>query len=164
MEFLEKDLEEIIFNADKKILSEKGLRIKGKLFRQLKIGNYGIADLVGVEKEYLYTEDELNNSSVLNITVYKLKKDKIDSDTFLQALGYLKGIQSYIDKRKPNFYFEINYNIVLIGKSIAMHSEFLYLSDFLIDFLKNYIYSYHVDGIEFEQTGGYSLIDEGFKL
>ena len=45
MTFLEKDLEQIIFETPKEKLQEKGLVIKGKLLRQIKIGNYGIADL-----------------------------------------------------------------------------------------------------------------------
>jgi len=50
MKFLEKDLEEIIFNADMKDLPEKGLHFTGVIKRQLRIGNYGVADLVTFTK------------------------------------------------------------------------------------------------------------------
>ena len=46
MKFLEKDLEQIIFESGRDSLRERGLSISGKLLRQLRIGNYGIADLV----------------------------------------------------------------------------------------------------------------------
>ena len=52
MNFLEKDLEEIIYNTDKEMLTERGLPYHPfeTFKRQLKIGNYGIADLVSFKK------------------------------------------------------------------------------------------------------------------
>ena len=40
MDFLEKDLEDIIYNASNEQLDKRGLRVRGKRFRQLRIGNY----------------------------------------------------------------------------------------------------------------------------
>ncbi len=40
MKFLEKDLEQIIYSADKELLAQRGLEINGTLIRQLRIGNY----------------------------------------------------------------------------------------------------------------------------
>ena len=50
MKFLEKDLEEIIFETSNKELNERGLFVYGKKYRQLRIGNYGVADLVVVDR------------------------------------------------------------------------------------------------------------------
>lgn len=166
MDFLEKDLEEIIYNADRDLLAKKGLYIDGILKRQLRIGNYGTADLVEFKREY--AEQFYSNGKKiprLRITVYELKKDKINISAFLQALSYVKGLDSFFQKRK--FKFDIIFNIVLIGKVIDKNSSFIYLSDYLYnidmsDFLFLYTFNYNVDGITFNIESGYKLIDEGF--
>jgi len=156
MDFLEKDLEEIIYNANKEELHKRGLFINGKLFRQLRIGNYGIADLVEVERL----------SGQLYITVYELKKDKIGISAFLQGLNYVRGIKSYIEKERGKS-ISVYFQIVLIGKKIDSNSSFCYLPEFLINFdganfLTNYTYSYSVNGIIFKEESEYDLIDKGF--
>lgn len=156
MDFLEKDLEEIIFNSSKKSLSDRGLFITGgKFYRQLSIGNYGRADLVS------FYRDE----SMVYITVTEIKKDKIGISAFLQAIGYARGIQRYINKRKPHM--NISINIVLIGREIDKNSTFSYLPSVLpyMDydmFLTCYTYRYDLDGLYFKEEDGYCLIDEGF--
>lgn len=164
MEFLEKDLETIIHEADKNELEKRGLRIKGILKRQLRIGNYGIADLVTYKKG-IYCP-EIDYREPFEVTVYELKKDVIDVNTFLQALGYLKGIKSYIEKRY-DYEVEINFNIVLVGKNVIKTGNFIFLTDFLGD-LQNSItlelieYRYEFDGIHFKKISNYSLINDGF--
>lgn len=54
-EFFEKTLEDIIFNTDNELLCEHGLLISGKKLRQVKIGNYGIADLITCNIERILT-------------------------------------------------------------------------------------------------------------
>ena len=166
MEFLEKDLEEIIYNADKDLLAKKGLYINGILKRQLRIGNYGVADLVTFKREY----DERYYSTrrfipVLRVTVYELKKENINISAFLQALCYVKGIDRFFEKR--NFNFPVIFNIVLIGKQIDKNSSFIYLTDYLFnrdmsDFLDLYTFKYNIDGIQFKIESDYKLTDEGF--
>jgi hypothetical protein len=73
MDFLEKDLEEIIFNANLSELEERGLRMELQRKRQFRIGNYGIADIVGFERPYYHTH--FKNHRKGSITVYELKKD-----------------------------------------------------------------------------------------
>ena len=53
MDFLEKDLEDIIWNAQstregREKLKSRGLNIQGKVFRQPNLGEYGIPDLVSI--------------------------------------------------------------------------------------------------------------------
>lgn len=83
MKFLEKDLEDIIFNADNESLQSRGLEIRGFKKRQLNIGNYGIADIVTFERsnyideeyaEYVGGENKTHSRPI--ITVYELKKNK----------------------------------------------------------------------------------------
>lgn len=170
MKFLEKDLEEIIYTGNRRLLSEKGLDINGNLLRQVRIGNYGIADLVSHERPS-YTPI-LNRTLKGCITVYELKQDRIGISTFLQALGYLKGIKRYLHRRgMENNY---NYKIVLVGKTMDLNSTYAYLEDFFqIDFqgdiddipqfeIENYTYEYDINGISFKQMFGYKLQEEGF--
>lgn len=171
MKFLEKDLEQIIYDADKELLAEKGLIIEGKIKRQLRIGNYGIADLVEFKRPYYcnYFKRMLKGE----IIVYELKQEKIGISAFLQALGYLKGIKTYLQRKGSAKYY--NYSITLIGKSIDINSTYTYLTDFIgeIDEFKeiyegpmfsvhNYTYSYDLDGISFTREQNYNLTNPGF--
>lgn len=131
MDFLEKDLEEIICNADYAQLYERGLDINGKLFRQLKIVTYGIADLVTAERIDIHYDNQYElfteNKSLLRITVYELKKDKIGISAFLQAIGYCKGIKRYLENKRnfTDFIIEIK----LIGRLLDSSGEFCFLPD-----------------------------------
>ena len=58
MRFLEKDLEQIIHESGMDQLNERGLPIDGKMFRQMRIGNYGIADLITVTRPMYETIDQ----------------------------------------------------------------------------------------------------------
>lgn len=152
---------------------KRGLNIYGKLFRQLRIGNYGIADIVEVCRySPKFVNDENGNrvivqSGSLFITVYELKKEKIGVSSFLQAIRYAKGIQRYLYGRD---FYDFSISICLIGKTIDISSSYIYLSDMIFgdgsegayDFLENYTYSYDLDGLKFKQESGYKLIDEGF--
>lgn len=175
MNFLEKDLEQIIYEADKELLANKGLKISGKLFKQLRIGNYGIADLVsftrpGLDLNSPYEDFKFRKGK---IQVIELKKDNISISAFMQALRYVKGIKTYLEKKS----IEDKYNveILLIGKNLDLESSFIYLTDFLIsesDYilddskfevdLNYYTYKYGLNGIEFNQQYGYNLVNKGF--
>ena len=160
MEFFEKDLEEIIFTADKNKLANRGLDLtEGKLFRQKRIGKYGVADLIHAYFDYEEINDNFYVKSVLHINVIELKKDKIGISAFLQALGYLKGIQRYFEEKKVDYMVE--YNITLIGKSIDTSGSFPYLTD-IFDSVSFYVYKYNFDGIYFYRESEWKLIDEGF--
>jgi len=158
MKFLEKDLEEILEeqlstrNGNGE-LQEKGLYLPHymRLFRQKRIGNYGVTDLVGVER--------CGNN--LNIDVIELKKENISMSSFLQATRYAKGIQRYLFGKRKIQNVSINIRIILIGKTIDTKSELVFLTDIFenIDF---YVYNYGFDGINFKKIDYYSLINEGF--
>ena len=178
MNFLEKDLEQIIYEADKELLAEKGLRINGKLLRQVRIGNYGIADLLSIERPYYHTYFETHLKGT--ITIYELKKDNISVSAFLQAVGYAKGVIRYMEGHpkdtQVNSIENYNINIVLIGKNIDKNSEFVYLADLLTNHfmgdnnldepfiltLQMFTYNYDFNGINFTKMENYSLVNEGF--
>ena len=163
MHFLEKDLELIIWESSNQKLNEKGLPITGKKLIQVKIGNYGIADLITYNKIHLY------GLPFLDITVYELKKEKVGISTFLQAVRYCKGIKSYFDEYRPNMYFKLN--IVLCAKEVDINSDYIFLTDMIssdyqgsISNLSNYSFSYEIDGIKFKREYNYDLTHKGFKL
>lgn len=169
MDFLEKDLEEIIYLSDKNILSDRGLNLHGKLKRQLRIGNYGVLDLLEITRPYC-----CNNKCYKGIiNLIELKKDKIGVSTFFQALNYIKGIKRFLDIRNQEYLF--NYQITLIGRQIDLNSSFCYLGDIfnqniemtdIDDYSKInvelYKYNFDVEGIKFNEIINYKLINEGF--
>lgn len=172
MEFLEKDLEEIIYLSDKQELSDRGLCLHGKLKRQLRIGNYGITDLVEFKRPFYHPYLKMMIKGEIN--VIELKNKKIGVSTFFQALNYVKGIQSYFESKEIDF---DNYNIriTLIGREFDKTSSFCYLGDLFGTYLEDtnlsddrkisvdlYKYTYSLNGIEFDTITGYNLTNKGF--
>ena len=170
MEFLEKDLEQIIWESDNELLEEKGLDIFGKKYKQLKIGNYGIADVISVEKCYHYFGHIDKEIPFLNITVFELKKEKVGISAFLQALKYCRGIKTYLEENKPEIRFKLK--ISLISKTVDTSGEFVYITDLinhdlsgdfgLIKSIDFYSFKYDINGIIFNRVSDYDLSIKGF--
>jgi hypothetical protein len=171
MDFLEKDLEEIIYNSDKKQLRENGLCLMFDLKKQVKIGNYGIADLIHHRRPFYHKG--MNEISKGLIEIIELKNKKIGVSTFFQALNYLQGIKTYLAKRGMEDYYD--YNIILIGRELDTSSSFCYLGDiFNYDCEDKPIYyqsttnvhlfkyNFNLNGLIFNKINGYNLIDKGF--
>jgi hypothetical protein len=168
MNFLEKDLETIIweaFNKDPEILSKRGLDMYGTGFRQLDLGGYGIADIVTMNLDktievHPYAGRRVNRQ--ITVDVYELKKDIINIDTFLQAIGYCKGIQRILDENYPSL--EYLFKIHLIGKTIEKESNFCYM----VDFIENVsIYTYKADlesGFTFQNRSGFTEVGESIGV
>lgn len=161
MNFLEKDLEDIIWESDNEKLQERGFFIYGKKLRQLRIGNYGIADLITYEKVRFLDE------VYFDITVYELKKEKAGISAFLQALRYCKGISTYLDEKKPNILYRLN--IILCAKQIDTESDYIFLTDLIkneshgyLNSVLNFSFTYNIDGILFKREEDYNLSNKGF--
>ena len=161
MKFLEKDLETIIYESGRDLLDERGLSIEGKLLRQVKIGNYGIADLISYSRPY-YKDKKLFFPG--QITIIELKKEKIGIASFLQSIQYVKGVIAYLEFKKVSHLFDLN--IKLIGKEIDTQGSFCFITDLLnvqgcgrIDF---YTYDFQIDGINFINESGFDLKNQGF--
>ena len=160
MQFLEKNLEDIIFNTPNHLLRERGLAIYGKKKRQVRIGNYGVADILVFDKGLYYTTTESESFRYgLCINVLELKQEQINVSTLLQATRYAKGISSYLTKYRKVYY---PVRVCLIGSSIDKQTSFPYLSDFLFEFMSIYTYKYDFDGIKFNREFDYKLPVEGF--
>jgi hypothetical protein len=174
MNFLEKDLEEIIYTSGRDVLDQRGLTINGKLLRQVKIGNYGIADLIEFTRP-CYDGPERKWFAPGRITIYELKKEQIGISAFLQSLSYAKGILEYLRHKKKNRQYVID--IVLIGKEVDDKGSFCYLEDTLLvanDYYDDdtfipepgtisfYKYKYGINGLYFQNMSGYDLTNKGF--
>jgi len=172
MDFIERDLEDIIFNTDPNLLEDRGLSLlfNAHTYRQLQIGEYGIADIVQfkIDKDPYFDGKEYRFHNVIRLKIIELKKDEINLSTFLQALNYAKGLKSFYEKRerKIKSYCKLEISIVLIGKKINTKDSFVYLTDFLNNpkfELDLYTYKYDFDGISFDYQYAYKLINEGLK-
>ena len=165
MKFLEVDLEEIICKTENDLLVERGLNIFGHKKRQVRLGNYGIADIITFERPTRFFE----NIQKGKITIYELKKDKISVSAFFQALRYLKGCTRYLEKRDFDF-LHFDLEICLIGKEIDLESSVSYLGDLFendvimesVTKISLYTYNYDIDGLSFQKVEGYKLKNEGF--
>lgn len=168
MNFLEKDLETIIYETPNEILQERGLNISGRKKRQVRIGNYGIADMITLEKSIpslMNGDYNFFRPDSTEIIIYELKQNKISVNAFLQSLRYMKGVDMYLKSRNFNDY---TIKLVLIGKEIELQSSIIYLTDYFVDsnanpILKFYTYIYEINGLKFIEHENYSLTNDGFK-
>jgi len=66
MNFLEKNLETILIETPNELLRNRGLKIYGKKRNQVRLGNYGIADLITLKKaEYSNFGDKMKDPAFL---------------------------------------------------------------------------------------------------
>ncbi len=142
MKFREQTLEGIIYDnalspEGRELLTERGLTISGTLFRQIDLGSYGRADLITIE----YSDDY---DDVL-ITIYELKKEKVDTNALLQAYRYLAAIKRHV-------YSEILFKICLIGESVETRGDFVFIYNELPN-VEVYTYDYSITGIIFNKIG-----------
>lgn len=166
MNILEQEIEQVIFDAidnyDHDELRKRGLPIFSEFTyeRQLDLGSYGRADLVGfhVSKSYAWHKEKRRDFVV---QIIELKKDKIDLSTLLQALRYGKGLLHKFNHE--NIKYNIEFRFVLVGKSIDTSTEFVYLTD-LVFGVSYYTYQLSLkEGITFKKQYGYQLPQPSFK-
>jgi hypothetical protein len=178
----EKQLEDFIFNTNPEKLEEKGLMLDYyKIKRQVKIGNYGVADLVSIRRpQYEFYNDGSKVHKLLHkgcITIFELKRDVINVNSLLQACRYLKGIKKFLKKKNFNLDF-YDFKIILIGSDLETKGDFVYLLESLneplyeaycsemsgmLSDISIYTYNMNIDGLSFNYKDViYSLTNEGF--
>jgi hypothetical protein len=142
MNFLEKDLEDIIYE-NLYDMESRGLTIDSKLLlRQVNLGDYGYADLVGIHY----------NPKIFKtfyIEIFELKKEVIDCTALMQVCRYATAIKQmahelYGDK------INIKVRKILIGSDIQTKGDFVFLLNSLSD-TTVYTYEYKFDGIWFNE-------------
>ena len=153
MDILEKELEDMLFNAidseEFELLEDRGLTLDSEMTygRQVHLRDAGVADIVGfktIEKE---------NEFKVSITVIELKRNKLSIEAFAQANRYLYYIKEMIDSffsaplesRKDLI---IESNIVLIGSGST--KDIKELANTIPDKLSAYEYRFSLlNGCEF---------------
>ena len=165
MNFLEEDLEDILWDnliGNPSALIDRGLGVGNilKMKRQLRIGNYGVSDIITLSKQEL---------GCGIISIYELKKKKINIDSLLQVVRYYKGIHQWLSKAKKYDPMNITYELIMIGSEVQLDHDWVYLFELFdeLDYTVNiivYTYSYSLEGIMFKQhdLSLYCLTDEGF--
>lgn len=152
MTFIESDLEAVIYNAPHYELQKRGLDgfEYSKVLRQVALGNYGRTDLIGVR--YMRSD----NAKFLTFDIYELKQNTIDVNTYLQCIGYEKGLRVFMDEHMSFFKkYHIDINIVLVGKTLDTKNNFCFLPELLAN-LRVFTYMYDFDGIKFKSHSGYA--------
>lgn len=160
MDFLEKDLEDIIYE-NQEVIKKYGLHCfnHSQVLRQVYLGAYGVADLIGIDVSMHRYPDDTKSYKTLHITIYELKSKKITPNTFSQVARYQRGVLSYREK-----FVNINSvkcNTVIIGNSFSKDACYL-LNTSKTDV---YLYEYTIDGIHFRrQINPYVKIEENFRF
>lgn len=153
MDFLEKDLEDILYNSPQKQIRHRGLYFfsYNKIFRQVNLGNYGISDLITFKRWGIH--DNL-------FTIYELKNKTLDASAFWQLVRYMKGFKHLLTQ--SNFNIK-NYKLrgVMIGRTLDTKSDFCYFPT-VCPSITYVTYDYKVDGINFNVgDDSYCLINPG---
>ena len=134
-DFLEKTLEDIIFE-NKDNIAKRGFPIFYKnLERQVYTRNGKIMDLVNFEE----------TDGIYYFTIYELKKGNIDFNAYSQILNYY--FEEVLRVRKLFKNFKVN--LVLVGNS---YEENVLIACAASDIIDVYIYKYDYNGIIFEKT------------
>lgn len=160
MNFLEKDLETIIWENYERC-EERGLKINqqfykhGKLYRQLNLAPYGIADLVCLR---FFPRDKVFYAQVI-----ELKKGKVDTTAYMQAKRYQTALANTLERLRDDMAsaYTINIETIIIGNEVEMAGDFVFTlnGDFTC---QAYTYSYQFEGIKFEPVGR-EWVTKGWK-
>jgi hypothetical protein len=150
MDFLEKDLEEILFTSDAERIVARGLHLFNHdlLYRQVPLGNYGIADLISIRRdEYSY-----------RIVVYELKNKVVDAAAFWQTVRYMRGVWHFLQLAGISNKFCV-YG-VSIGREISLDGNLCYLP-FIGSDIMLFTYNYGLEGMRFNKYTGAHLTNPG---
>lgn len=151
----EKELEDFIFKAMQEKnydpIVDQQIDWSG---RQIRIGAYGVADIVTVS----YCPDPYEPS--ISITVYEIKKDQINTRAFGQVSRYMKGVKHYFEISYPDQI--INVYGVLVGTCLADDDS----SKFLIDACEDisvYLARMSLEsGVDFTDSNGWVRTEPDF--
>jgi hypothetical protein len=150
MDFLEKDLEEILYTSNMYEVQSRGLDLfpYDRIYRQVPIGNYGIADLITVEKAF----------GRYQVLVYELKNKTINAASFWQVVRYMRGIKHFLSRTKMSQKFIVKG--VLLAREVELSGEVCYLPMIQSDIFL-YTYQYELSGMRFNRYEGAHLSSPG---
>lgn len=151
MDFLEKDLERILYYADPQKLKERGLPFEyDYIYRQFRLPPYGIIDLLTI-KVY---------SKTIIVNIYELKNKVLTAAAFWQTVRYIKGVKHAISKfNLDNHYTSIRG--IMIGREISTDGEFCFIPTIESN-IDIYTYNYTLEGLIFDRQDD-TYTSTGFK-
>lgn len=174
MNFLEKDLEDIIYdslkedtvfgieNPNREKLFKRGfprLNFYGnaRILRQPNFGVYGRPDLVHVNQDKHPQKDLY----FLDINVFELKRGELKVEHLMQLSKYLTAVKRLLSKLGI---YNADVKGYLIGQNI-LDTSWVFLYDYLMPDVNVYTYSYELDGIGFtKEYGWYSKGETAIDL
>lgn len=147
MNFLEKDLEDIIYSCvidedGARLISERGLgdivnqQRRQVWKRQLEIDGCGIADIVVFQRNPYYQDH-------IHFTVIELKQGVVNKRAVYQCHKYIEGISEYLASRSIK-HTSFGY---VIGRSVNIDLDKNEVGE--IGYIQPYVYSYALDGLCF---------------
>lgn len=133
-DFLEKTLEDIIYN-NRDVIHSRGLsKIKSNAYRQVILPSGKKIDILGFEIK----------SGVLCCDIYELKREVINADAICQAFNYYTELK-FITK---NFFSNIDAKIIMVGRKYEPVS----IINALPVPIDVFTYEYYMDGIVFNEV------------
>lgn len=147
MNFLEKNLENIIFN-EMDHCRERGLDLEPYEFcnyRQLNLAPFGIPDLIQIGS------DPYDNQ--IRVRIIECKRNVIDLTTYSQAARYQTALSRILGCCSSNYEFEK----VLIGQRIDAKNDFWHVVG-TDPRCRVYTYQYLADGIRFKSYYSYGQV------
>lgn len=167
MNISEQEIEDIVCGAIEKgnfaALQERGLPFSNEYsyFRQMNLGSYGRADIIGINARPSFVYNGEKRRSVY-VQIIELKKDEINLNTLHQAIRYAKGLEhKFAHERVTDYY--LHFFIHLIGRTIDSKSTFPYLPDI---FPNVHMYTYSISlekGVVFNPVTNWRLTNPSFR-
>lgn len=151
MNFLEKDLEDIIWECCNSkdgydLLEDRNLYFHPRSYRQFKLGGYGIVDIMNVTYD--------SHLDMISIQLVELKKESLKVSHLIQICRYVSGLRSMIDgvDTKKLLYNTRVYGVLIVPK-VDTNSDLIFLSNLLED-IRIYSYKFSLEkGLLFEPVG-----------
>lgn len=145
---MENVMSELIYKANKELLTEKGLEFPCKMLKNVNLGKYGKCDLIHIKKQY---------HKPFEIDLISCNRDKISMSSFIDLVTCAKGVFKYINENHE-IVFKINLHI--IAKEIDSKSNIVFLPDIFTYAINFYQYKANINGIYFERMSDFELPDE----
>lgn len=147
MNFLEKNLESIIFN-EPDYCRARGLDLEPyefRTYRQMSLAPFGIPDLIQIGS------DPYDNE--IRVRIIECKRNVIDLTTYAQAARYQTALVRILGCCSSNYSFEK----VLIGQRIDPKNDFWHVVN-TDPRCRAYTYQYLADGIHFKSYYSYGQV------
>lgn len=160
MDFLEKDLEDLIYQTPIDNLKERGYRRESLLthvIRQPNLGHYGKPDLV--EFGWHWFSDPGMHRAFIRIV--ELKKGAIGLKACVQGARYRVGLMHWIREMKPFIEDDSSIEVLMIGRELDLSDNVFLMAE--LEHFEFMTYSYDIDGLRFKKVYPGNYINTSFN-